>query len=201
MSSSQHLDKLIDSLQLMPGIGPVSATRIAYYLLDLKREEGIEMARTIEQSLQKIALCPSCRNYSDDGQQCEFCRQEKRRQSGLLCVVENATDVQAIERSGSFHGVYFVLHGRLSPLDGIGPEQLGFSSLKERLQDGTLKEVILAVSQTIEGNATAQFIAAMSRKAGLEVSRLATGVPIGGELTNVDEHTLENSFNYRRPFD
>ncbi len=200
MSSSQQLDRLIKALQLLPGIGPVSAGRIAYYLLDFKREEGLQLAATLTESLQRIALCPQCRNYCDEAQTlCEFCSQDKRQTAGLLCVVENATDVEAIERSHSFHGLYFVLHGRLSPLDGIGPEQLGFEQLKARFAKDNLSEVILAVSQTIEGNATAQFIATMAKKAGLKVSRLATGVPIGGELTSVDEHTLENSFNYRRP--
>ena len=159
MSSSTLLDNLIESLQVMPGVGPVSATRIAYYLLDRKRQEGLNMAQIIEQSLKNISLCPHCRNYT---------------------------------------GNYFVLHGHLSPLDGIGPKELGLDVLRSRLETEDVKELILALSQTVEGDVTASYIASMAKKYGITVSRIATGVPLGGDLGSVDGNTLAMSFNYRR---
>lgn len=200
-ASSALVQKLIDSLQVMPGIGPVSAARIAYYLLDRKRHEGLTMSETIKYALEHVSLCPRCRNYTDEKDlECELCSSAKRRDSGLLCVVETPGDVQALENSGSFLGTYFVLHGHLSPIDGVGPAELGFSVLQQRLDDTSLKEVIIAVGQTVEGEATAQFIAAMAHKRSLKVSRIATGIPIGGELSSTDGHTLENSINFRRPY-
>ncbi len=202
MSSSRLLDELIAALQVMPGIGPVSAARIAYFLLDRRREDGIKLARTLEHSLESIALCPRCRDYSDQkNEPCALCSNVRRADSGLLCVVETPADAQAIEKTGSYEGLYFVLHGRLSPLDGIGPAELGLKELEARLSEGGVKELILAVSQTVEGDATAQFIAGMARRFQLKVSRIASGVPMGGDLVSVDSHTLETSFFYRRPFD
>lgn len=199
MSSSQYLDRLISALRLMPGIGPVSASRIACYLLERRRAEGIKMAETILESLKNIASCPECRNFKDpEGELCAFCADPARRGQGLLCVVESPLDVQAIENSGSFRGCYFVLHGRLSPLDGTGPEELGFDLLERRLAEGGIKEVILALSQTVEGEAAAQYLAALAGKYRVAVSRIATGVPLGGSLESVDQETLASSFMYRR---
>ncbi|MBO6258755.1 MAG: recombination protein RecR [Succinivibrio sp.] len=200
-SSSALVEKLISALQIMPGIGPVSAARIAYYLLDRKRQEGVAMSETVKYALEHVSLCPRCRNYTDvENTECELCSGTKRRQSGLLCIVETPGDVQALENSGSFLGTYFVLHGHLSPIDGIGPQELGFPLLQHCFEDPVLKEVIIAVGQTVEGEATAQFIAAMAHKRNLKVSRIATGIPIGGELSSTDGHTLENSINFRRPY-
>lgn len=201
MSSSALLDKLIDSLQIMPGIGPVSATRIAYYLLDLKREEGLRLSQSLKDALEHVAMCPYCRNYTDaEGQSCVLCENKHRRSLGLLCVVETPQDVDALENSGSFKGSYFVLHGHLSPLDGIGPAELGLGILDSRLQSGEVKEVILALSQSVEGSVTAQYIAAMARKYNLKVSTIATGVPIGGDIRTTDGFTLANSIENRRDF-
>lgn len=199
MSASQYLDRLISALRLMPGIGPVSASRIACYLLERRRTDGIEMAETILESLKNITSCPDCRNYKDpEGELCAFCADPSRRTLGQLCVVESPLDVQAIENSGSFKGCYFVLHGRISPLDGIGPEELGFALLQKRLATGEVKEMILAISQTVEGEATAQYLAALAGKYQVAVSRIATGVPLGGSLESVDQDTLASSFIYRR---
>ncbi|MGN0893424.1 MAG: recombination mediator RecR [Succinivibrio sp.] len=199
MSSSSLLDKLIESLQVMPGIGPVSATRIAYYLLDRKRSQGIDMAKVIEQSLSSISLCPHCQNYSDTaGELCSICKSPRRVQSGIICVVESATDVEAIESSSSFNGTYFVLHGHFSPLDGIGPKELGVELLEKRLANESVKEVVLALSQTVEGDVTASYIANIAKKNNVSVSKIATGVPLGGDLGSVDGNTIAMSLNFRR---
>ncbi len=183
----------------MPGIGPVSATRIAYYLLDRKRSEGLAMAKVIEQGLNNISICPHCRNYTDEkDQECELCSSVKRRNSGCICIVESPSDVMAIESSSSYSGNYFVLHGHLSPIDGIGPEELGFDVLTRRLKEENITEVILALGQTVEGEVTASYIAAIAKKLNISVSKIATGVPVGGELTSVDGNTLALSFNFRR---
>lgn len=199
MSSCAYLDKLIAALQIMPGVGPRSATRIAYALLDHKRAEGLQMAQIVQEALEHIELCPCCRNYSDGGV-CAICANDKRRHSGLLCIVETPADVQAIESAGTFFGTYFVLHGHLSPLDGIGPQELGLELLEQRLQSGEIKEAILATNPTVEGEATAAYIAAMARRYQLTLSKIASGVPFGGNLDSVDEHTLATSITERRPF-
>lgn len=199
MSSSVLLDKFIKALQLMPGIGPVSASRIAYTLLERKRDLGIEMAEVIKQALEQISRCPSCQNYSDEeGKECDICSSLSRKESAILCVVETPSDVQAIEESGSFQGTYFVLHGHLSPLDGIGVQELGLDILFKKLTAQKYKEVILALSQTVEGNATATFISNFCKRHEIEVSQIASGVPIGGELNAVDGSTLATSIAHRR---
>ena len=183
----------------MPGIGPVSAARIAYTLLERKRDMGGNMADTIKQALTSISRCPSCQNYCDiEGQKCEICSSFKRQESGLLCVVETPQDVQAIEESGSFNGTYFVLHGHLSPLDGISAEELKLGLLFKKLKEQNYKEVILALSQTVEGDATAAFISNFCKRHEILVSQIASGIPIGGELNAVDQNTLATSINYRR---
>ncbi|MBO8415780.1 MAG: recombination protein RecR [Proteobacteria bacterium] len=200
MSSSQLLDKLIAALQVMPGIGPRSAARIAYTLLDRKRREGLILADVMAQALNKITLCPLCRNYSDGGV-CSICSSVRRRDSGLLCVVESPSDVQAVESSGTFFGTYFVLHGHLSPIDGIGAQELGLDLLQQRFASGEVKELILATNPTVEGDATASYIAAMARNFDIVLTKIAAGVPVGGDLNTVDEYTLAASITQRRPFE
>lgn len=200
MSSSQLLDKLIAALQVMPGIGPRSAARIAYTLLDRKRREGLLLADTMAEALNKITLCPVCRNYSDGGV-CSICSSVRRRDSGLLCVVESPSDVQAVESSGTFFGTYFVLHGHLSPIDGIGAQELGLDLLQQRFASGEVKELILATNPTVEGDATASYIAAMARHFDIVLTKIAAGVPVGGNLNTVDEYTLAASITQRRPFE
>ncbi len=185
----------------MPGIGPVSAARIAYYLLDQKRAEGMAMADILKEALEHISLCPKCHNYTDvEDQCCSLCEDPRRQDKGIVCVVETPQDVEAIESSASFRGLYFVLHGHLSPLDGIGPSELGLDVLANRLSSGDVKEVILALSQSVEGDATAQYIAALAKNYGVITSKVATGVPIGGDIRSTDGSTLATSIENRRTF-
>ena len=199
MSSSVYLDQLIEALQVQPGIGPRSAARIAYALLDRRRAEGLQLAAVLKDALEHIELCPCCRNYSDGGE-CVICRNVKRRSSGLLCVVETPADVQAVESAGTYFGRYFVLHGHLSPIDGIGAAELGLDKLAEILASGEITELILATNPTVEGEATASYIAALARKQQVKLSKIASGVPFGGNLESVDEQTLAASLEQRRPF-
>lgn len=199
MSSSQYLDRVIKALQIMPGIGPRSATRIAYHLIDRRKDDALVMAQSIIEAMEHIKLCQHCRNYADDDI-CLICQSPKRSVSSTLCIVENPSDVQAIEAAGSFGGLYFVLHGHLSPIEGIGPRELGLDVLDARLDSGDIKEIILATNPTVEGDATASYIAAIARKYSINVSKIASGVPLGGDLDSVDENTLATSIQNRRPF-
>lgn len=183
----------------MPGVGPVTANRIAFSLLDRRRESGLLMAKVIEQALTNISQCPNCHNYCDkEGDMCEICKSARRRENRILCVVESPLDVSIIEESGSFNGTYYVLHGHLSPIDGIGPDELGLHTLALKIKNEGYTEVILALSQTVEGNATAAYIRAMCKKSSVKLSTIASGVPIGGDLESVDKNTLKTSFDYRR---
>lgn len=198
MSSSTLLDELIRALQVQPGVGPASASRIAYYLLDRKRKEGISLAKALTEAMEKISYCPKCRNYTDnEGVECNLCSSSQRMAQRVICVVEHPNDIEAIENSSSFKGSYFVLHGHISPLDGIGPESIGLDLLKKRIETEKIEEVILALGQTVEGDVTASYIAAMAKKMSVKVTRIATGVPLGGSLNTVDGNTLALSFNYR----
>lgn len=198
MSSSTLLDELIRALQVQPGVGPASASRIAYYLLDRKRKKGLSLAKALTEAMDKISYCPKCRNYTDnEGEECKLCSSAQRATQRTICVVEHPNDIEAIENSSSFNGSYFVLHGHISPLDGIGPEAIGLDLLKGRIEKEHIQEVILALGQTVEGDVTASYIAAMAKKMSVKVTRIATGVPLGGSLNTVDGNTLAMSFNYR----
>lgn len=199
MGSSLLLDKLIKSLQIMPGVGQRSASRIAYDLLSRNKQKGLELANIIALALNNIKLCQRCRNYCDD-ELCNICSSEKRKSNGTICIVESPSDVHAIELSGNFFGTYFVLHGHLSPIDGIGPSQLALDKLELILQSQDIHELILATNPTIEGDATASYIAKIARKYNINVSKIAQGIPIGGDIDTVDEHTLASSLNNRQPF-
>ena len=199
MSSSSYLDKVIQALQIMPGIGPRSATRIAYYLLDRRRQEALSMADIIKSGMTNIRLCSFCRNYADS-EKCSICSNVKRHMANTLCIVESPSDVEAIEATASFKGLYFVLHGHLSPIDGIGPNELGLDILQQRLEEGSIKEIILATNPTVEGDATASYIAAIAKRYSIIVTKIASGVPVGGDLDCVDESTISTSIENRRPF-
>lgn len=199
MSASPLLEKLIKSLQIMPGIGPRSAVRIAYHLLDRRREESVQLADTLKEAVEKIGLCSHCRDYSEE-EVCSICASFKRKQSGQLCVVETPSDLLAVESSGNYFGQYFVLHGHLSPIDGVGPTELGIDILMKRLSAGEVKELILATNPTVEGDATASYIAALAKRYNISVSKLASGVPLGGDLDNIDEQTIAASLAHRRPY-
>ncbi len=197
MSSPSLLKELVEALCCLPGVGKKSAQRMAYYLLDKDRQGGLFLSSTLQQAMQDIGNCLRCRDYTE-AEQCEICKNTRRDES-LLCVVESPSDVLAIESTANFHGKYFVLLGQLSPLDGIGPNEIGMSLLKDRLSEGVISEIIVATSSTIEGEATAHFIAQMAQKINnVQVSRLAQGVPVGGELEYLDQSTLSLSLANRK---
>ncbi|MHA7001671.1 recombination mediator RecR [Aeromonas schubertii] len=198
MKFSPLLDEMIKALQVLPGVGPKSAQRMAFQLLERERSRGLRLAQTLTRALTEIGHCSHCRTFTEN-EQCDLCASPKRAENGLLCVVESPADVAAIEQTGHYCGRYFVLMGHLSPLDGIGPEELGLEILERRLQNEAIEELILATNPTIEGDATAWYIAEMARSAGVKVSRIAHGVPVGGELELVDGTTLSHSLMGRQP--
>ncbi|PVZ64977.1 recombination mediator RecR [Pelagibaculum spongiae] len=197
MNLSPAVTELIRALCCMPGIGPKSAQRIAFHLLERDRHGGELMTDALKFALENVGHCSCCRMLTEQDI-CDVCSSEKR-DSSLLCVVESPADVAALESSASYSGRYFVLNGRLSPLDGIGPEDIGLDVLQTRLQDDQLKEVILATNPTLEGEATASYIAMMVEKRALACSRIAYGVSVGGELEYADGSTLSHALSGRRP--
>ncbi len=199
MSSSAHLDHLIDALTCLPGVGKKSAQRMALHLLERDRDAMQELSRALLQALNGVKNCQQCRNYADTDL-CHLCAHAQREQD-VMCVVETPADVMALEASGSYRGQYFVLLGKLSPLDGVGPEQLGMDVLQQRLQQGDIKELILATNPTVEGEITAQYIADMAKPLGIQISRIAHGVPVGGELEYIDGGTLSRALNGRILFE
>lgn len=197
MVLTPRLRALIDALRALPGVGPKSAQRMAFQLLTRQREQAGKLARALDDALGLVGQCQLCRNFSETPV-CQLCEQPRRQQSRLLCVVESPADVMAIEQSGQFEGRYFVLMGRLSPLDGIGPETLGLDLLERRLCDEQPAEVVIATNPTVEGDATAHYIAQLARDHGVRASRLAQGIPSGGELEHLDSRTLASSLAGRR---
>lgn len=193
------VQQLIDALRVLPSVGPKSAQRMAYQLLERNREGGVMLAKVLGQTMEKVGHCQQCRTFSESDV-CDLCRHPVRGQSPLLCVVASAADLYAIEQTGLFSGRYFVLRGQLSPLDGIGPAELGLDLLATQLAAGSVQEVILATNPTIEGDATAFYIAELCKKHQIQVSRLAQGMPVGGELEYVDGSTLSYAFSGRKPF-
>ncbi|MFO6422044.1 recombination mediator RecR [Motilimonas sp. KMU-193] len=193
MSFSPILDDLIKSLQCLPGVGPKSAQRMAFYLLDKNRTGASKLSSAIDNAISQIGHCQSCRTFTED-EICRLCANPKRHQSGQLCVVESPADLLAIEQTAQFSGTYFVLMGHLSPLDGIGPADIGLDILAQRLAQDGIQELILATNPTVEGEATAYYIAELAKDHDIQVSRIAHGVPVGGELELVDGTTLSHSF-------
>lgn len=198
MKFSPLVDELIQSLRCLPGVGPKSAQRMAFQLLERERKAGVKLADALSKAMSDVGHCQSCRTFTEE-RLCPICASAKRGQSDTICVVETPADVLAIEAGGHFAGRYFVLLGHLSPLDGIGPEELGLSLLEQHLQSGEVSELILATNPTVEGDATAHYIADIARRYDVKVSRIAHGVPVGGELEYVDSTTLALSFNGRIP--
>jgi len=188
--------RLIESLRILPGVGPKSAQRMAFYLLERNRTGANALATAIASATKEVGHCQRCRMFADQSL-CPVCASASRDRS-LLCVVESPADVVAVEQSGSFKGTYFVLMGHLSPLDGVGPDELGMPSLEALLKEGEVKEVILATNPTVEGEATAHFISEMASRQGIKSSRIAHGVPVGGELEYVDGGTLAHALAGRR---
>lgn len=197
MKFSPLLSELIDSLKVLPGVGPKSAQRMAFQLLERNRQKGVRLGYSLLNAMENVGHCRNCRTYTEEDV-CQLCASPKRCDSGLLCVVESPADVIAIEQTGQFAGLYFVLMGHLSPLDGIGPAELGLDILKQNLIDKRINEVILATNPTIEGDATAHYIGQMCKQLEITASRIAHGVPVGGELEFVDGTTLTHAFSGRK---
>lgn len=195
---SPLIDELIQTLRCLPGVGPKSAQRMAFHLLERDRPGGKKLAQAVLNAIEKVGHCSRCRMLSESTL-CKICSNEKR-QKNLVCVVESPADMLAIEASGTFSGQYFVLLGKLSPIDGIGPEDIGLPLLNERMQEEPIEELILATNATVEGEATAYYIMEKARKAGVKVTRIAHGVPMGGELEFIDSNTLSHAFIGRTPF-
>lgn len=190
------IDQLIDALRVLPGVGAKSAQRMALQLLERDKEGAARLAESIVEAVEKVGRCRTCRTLTEL-EQCTICS-NNRRNNAQICVVENPADLYAIEQAGSFQGKYFVLLGHLSPIDGIGPEQLGIDQLIERLVNYQVTELILATNLTVEGEATAHFIADKAKALGVSVSRIAYGVPMGGELEYVDGGTLNMALQSRK---
>lgn len=189
------LEQLIDSLRVLPGVGQKSAQRMAYHLLERQRDGGLRLAAALADAMARIGHCRRCRDFSETDI-CPTCANGSR-DAHLLCVIESPADRLAIEQATGFRGHYFVLQGRLSPLDGIGPRELGLDQLVQRLGEGEVREVIVATNPTVEGEATAHYLAQLARAQGVQPSRLAHGVPLGGELEYVDRGTLSHAFGSR----
>lgn len=199
MSSEPLLNQLIESLRCLPGVGPKSAQRMALHLLERDREGGLQLSAVLADAMQKIGRCTQCRDLTES-KVCGICANPRRDQS-LLCVVESPVDVLAIEQATAFQGRYFVLLGRLSPLDGIGPAELGLDQLAERLETNPPEEMIIATNPTVEGEATSYYLQRMAGKHGIRVTRIAHGVPLGGELEYTDQSTLAHAFGSRQLID
>jgi recombination protein RecR len=191
------LEELIQSLRCLPGVGPKSAQRMAYHLLQRDKKGADRLARSLSESLDRIRHCERCNTFTEN-EICALCA-SPRRDATLLCVVESPGDLLMMEQSQSYAGLYFVLMGRLSPLDGIGPAEIHLDRLARRATDGVVQEVILATNFTVEGDATAHYIAELLGGKGLKVSRIARGLPVGGELEHVDAGTLAQAVLERRP--
>lgn len=196
MHFSPLIHQLITALRCLPGVGPKSAQRMVFHLLERDKEGGKALVKALEEALVKIGRCKRCRTLSES-QCCRLCENLSRDRS-LLCVVETPADVLAIEQSGGYKGLYFVLMGRLSPLDGIGPEDIGMDLFRERLNEGLIKEVIVATNPTVEGEATAHYLAEIVKKEkSISVTRIAQGIPLGGELEYIDGGTLIRALSAR----
>ncbi|WNL37837.1 recombination mediator RecR [Halomonas sp. PAMB 3264] len=198
MRFSPLIEQLIEAFRVLPGVGPKTAQRMAMHLLEREREGGQRLSEVIERAIREVGYCQRCRTLTE-AEVCALC-DSPRRDDSVLCVVESPADQLAIEEAGGFGGRYFVLHGHLSPLDGIGPEAIGLDLLEERVSLGNIREIVLATNPTVEGEATAHYIASQLAQYGVAFSRLAYGVPMGGELEYVDGGTLSRAFNGRLPF-
>jgi len=198
VAGSSLLNQLMSALRCLPGVGPKSAQRMALHLLERDRAGGERLVSALQAALVGIGHCQQCRDLSETDL-CPVCANPHRDRS-LLCVLETPADVLAVEQATGFQGVYFVLMGHLSPLDGIGPAELGLETLEARLVEGQVREIILATNPTVEGEATAYYIAELARELGIRTTRIAHGVPLGGELEYVDGGTLAHAFAGRRDF-
>ncbi|MEM7409039.1 MAG: recombination mediator RecR [Myxococcota bacterium] len=197
MRSAPPIDRLVASLKRLPGIGEKSATRLAFYLLGAPEASVRELAEAIARLQQDIVLCEHCFDLTDDSP-CEICR-DPRRETTLLCVVEEPADLAAVERSGRFRGRYHVLGGAFAPIDGVGPDELRIAELLKRIEAGDIEEVLLATNPNAEGDATAHYLIEALRPTGVRLSRIAFGMPLGGDLEYADHVTVGMSIENRRP--
>ena len=195
MSQSDLLTQLMEALRCLPGVGQKSAQRMAYHLLERNREGGMRLSTALQESLQRIGHCALCRDFTEQ-ERCGICASASR-DAALLCIVETPADRLVIELATGYRGLYFILQGRLSPLDGLGRRELGLDELARRLAEGAVSEMIIATNPTVEGDATAHYLAQLARQFEVRPSRLAHGVPIGGELEYVDRGTLAHAFGSR----
>jgi len=195
MGFSPAIDKLIEALRCLPGVGPKSAQRIAFHLLERDCDGANTLAQALTEATERVGHCDRCRTLAENGR-CKICADEQRDEK-LFCVVESPADLHAVEMMSGYRGYYFVLMGRLSPLDGIGPDDIGLDKLTERLDEGVIEEVILATNPTVEGEATAHYISEMVHRRNIRVTRLAHGIPMGGELEFFDGTTLAHAFKGR----
>ena len=193
--SEPLLERLIEALRVLPGVGPKSAQRMAYHVLERERDGGRQLAEALASAVERVGHCARCRDFSE-AELCATCA-SSARDAHLLCAVESPADRLAIEQATGYRGLYFILQGRLSPLDGIGPRELGLDRLSARLAEGGVQELIIATNPTVEGEATAHYLAQLARQHGVRPSRLAHGLPLGGELEYVDRGTLSHAFGSR----
>lgn len=196
MPQEDLLDRLVQALCIMPGVGPRSAQRIAFYLLQRDRDGGRYLAEMLATAMDNIINCERCRNLTDD-KLCHICSSDSRDPS-VLCIVESPVDVMTLEQATDYKGLYFVLLGHLSPLDGIGPEEVGMELLAKRIREEQIREIILATNPTVEGQATAFYISDLAKEHGISCSRIAHGVPLGGELEYIDKGTIAHAFSGRQ---
>ncbi|MCL1632242.1 recombination mediator RecR [Sporolactobacillus sp. CPB3-1] len=196
MQYPEPIAKLIDSFMKLPGIGPKTAVRLAFFAVEMNEEDVMEFARSLVDVKRKLVYCSVCQNISDRDP-CPICDDSSRDHS-TICVVQDPKDVAALEKMRDYHGVYHVLHGVISPMDGIGPEDIKVAELIHRLKDERVKEIILATNPTVEGEATAMYISRLVKPAGVKTSRIAHGLPVGGDLEYADEVTLSKALEGRR---
>lgn len=196
MHYPEPITKLMDSFMKLPGIGPKSAARLAFYVLDMKEDDVLDFAKALVDAKRNLSFCSVCGHITDKDP-CYICSDTSRDRS-VLCVVQESKDVIAMEKMRDFHGLYHVLHGTISPMDGIGPENINIPDLLKRLQDDTIEEVILATNPNVEGEATAMYISRLLRPSGIKVTRIAHGLPVGGDLEYADEVTLSKAMEGRR---
>lgn len=196
MPRDDLLSELIEAFRCLPGVGPKSAQRMAFHALERDRDGAAKLSARLQDALERIGRCETCRTLTE-GRMCRLCG-SANRDASLLCIVETPADIYAVESAGAYTGLYFVLMGRLSPLDGIGPAELGLEQLDRRLRKGGVGEIIIATSSTVEGEATAHYLGEMAREHGVRASRIAHGVPLGGELEYIDRTTLAHAFTGRR---
>ncbi len=199
MAFSPLIEQLVESLRCLPGVGRKTAQRMALHLLEREREAGLTLAEALVAAMEGVGHCEQCRNFCEQDL-CGLCRDPKRDPS-MICVVESPSDVVAVEQSASYRGLYFVLMGHLSPIDGIGPEDIGLDVLTARVQQDGVSELILATNPTVEGEATAYYLTELVREQGVKVTRIAHGVPLGGELEYVDGSTLAHALSGRKVVD